>query len=236
MRALLVLVLLVFSSATLADTASTNNEAYYEQLLTIFTNVLLRLAFLISLVVLLITGVLFAMKTFDPDALNKRGLKPMSFISFIGGIMLASVFFNPLQSMSLFNDLTGMVNSETQKMCSVVEIDVSHFLWIDEGESCVTNVEKQFKRLSTYNDDTQISSANFGLIFGLIQLLALGFMISACVVLAKHIWGFGQVKTTVSQAVIAMIMSSAVYALPNAVDYIQDLRGASDGIINTARD
>jgi len=236
MRALLLFAIIMFPQIAFGqDTASSNQEAYYQQLVTILTNVILRLSFLVSIIVLLITGVLYALKTFDENAISKRDLKPMTFLKFIAGIALASLLFAPLNSMKLFNDLTGLhiEGDERMSICSVVEIDVAHFEWENNANACINKVEDRFEELAKYKNEDRLSTFNFGLMFGVIQLIALGFMLNSGVTLAKHIWGFRQVKTSVGGAFIAMTMASAVFASPNIVAYIQDLRGGNQSPVNT---
>jgi hypothetical protein len=237
MRLCLALFLIFFIPDVLAanaGTSSTNNSAYYEVLVTILTNVAINLAFLISLIVLLVTGVLFAMKTFDPNSISQRDLKPMSILKFVAGLMLASVLFTPLHSMEFINDLTGLSNSKTgMAMCSVVKINVKHFEWANDAESCISHVEDSFSKVAQYTNKDHVETANFGLLFGIIQLLSIGFMISSCVILAKHIWGFRQVKITVGQALISLVLSSIVFASPNAVKYYEDFKGEQNVVVDS---
>lgn len=228
------LIVLFLSPDILASTDDANNQAYYEGLLVNFTNLILRVALLISLIILLVTGVLYVTKVLDSNAISQRDLKPMTFMKFIGGICLASVLFSPLHTIVALNDLTGMNDSASGlKVCSVVKVDVSHFDWADDASDCMTKMEERLTELAQYKDSDKMEGFNLGLIFGLIQLVSIGFFIASCVTLAQHIWGFRQVKTTVTGALIAIVMSSFVYALPNVVDYVEDMKGSAREQINT---
>ena len=96
---LFVLPALAFSSLALASgTDDSRQVAYWELLVEKIFNIGLLLGVLVSIILLIFGGVFYAAQVLDKDALAKRDLKPMSILSFLGIICLASILFSPISS------------------------------------------------------------------------------------------------------------------------------------------
>jgi hypothetical protein len=207
---------------------STGNAEYYNSLIEIFFNLFLKIGKLLAFSGLALISWLMFRHIKNPSLFQQFRLKPITTGKYVGGLVVVSILYMPLQMMSALGDLTGLVNSsEGLKLCTVMEVNVSGYSWEDEAASCISDVEEKIKRLATYTSEESIEGANIETFVGAVQLVSLGFFLAAGWSLIKHVAGFENVKITVGQSIMAMIFSSALMASPNIVEFVEDLRPSS---------
>ncbi len=231
MKYLLPLFLALLSSSAFAGETADADLVYYDTLINIFFNVVLTFGFLFAFVGLGWISWIGLKQVLNPNLAQQEGRKPMSVVKYAGGLAVISILAFPLSSMELFNDLSGF--GSVRGMCVVVDVNVSHFEWANEANECISYAEEQLSTLAEYTNRDHIESANIGLLFGAIQLVALSMFLGSAWMLIMHVAGMREVKLTVSQALLSMFMATVFMALPNAVSYIDDFKGSQNVILDT---
>lgn len=231
MKAIIYLSLLLLSSPLFAaDAADSSNEAYYRVLVDLGFNILLTFFYLGSLIALSLLC-LYTYRTFiNPTLMQQLGDKPMTGGRIIGALAVISFMHSPLNAIALFSDFTGIGSSG---LCLTVKVDVSHMTWNNNANACITNAEDKFASLAQYTDQSHIESANIGLLFGVVQLISLGFFLSSSWMLFMHMLGSREVAMTKGAAIFSMMVATIFMSAPDWVDYIEDFRGSQSEIINT---
>lgn len=216
-------------------TATTSQAAYWAELVDIFTTLTILVGALLALVVLTLTLVFAFKEVLKKDSMSNRSEnKPMTFAKTLGGIVVATILYMPLHAMTFFGDLLGTVRSDSgSTLCLVANINVKHMTWSGNAQNCIEHVKKKAQEFAQYTEKDHLDSANLPLLFGVVQMLALIFFISAAWMLSKNILGYRDLKITSGMALTAMFASSLIMTLPNVVDYIQDVRGSNTYILDT---
>jgi hypothetical protein len=231
-RAFVLLISLTSTVAVAAVDATTT--AYYKTLVGVFFNVLLILGILLSLICLLWISIVTARTFLQPTLLQQTGGVPMTPIRLLAGFAVVTMLALPLTTMDAVNDLTGFSGgSSGANMCLVVDVTVKNTGWTNNASECIAKVESKASELAAYSNSEHIKSANLGLLFGIVQVMSMGFFLTSCWMLVRHIIGARDVKLTIFQAVVSILFSSAIMAAPSAVDYIVDLRGNQNVVIST---
>lgn len=231
---LYVLPALAFSSLALADgTDNSRQVAYWELLVEKIFNLGLLLGVLISIILLIMGGVFYATQVFDKDALAKRDLKPMSILSFLGIIALASVLYAPINSFIMINDITGLnpSNDSSMSICVASDITIRHYEWAGSADQCIDRMQQKIQDLANHLNEDHFEAANLPLLFKVIQAVAIFFFIVSGTILGKHMLGYRNLKYTKGQVVMAMFACGVLFSAPMLVDYWNDISGADNDII-----
>lgn len=233
----LFMVLLFSSSPTFAaavaeaaSPAASSNAAYYRVLIDLSFNIILTLALLAGLVATFWLGVSTLRTVVNPTLMQQLGDKPMTIGRALGGLALVSVLYGPLDAMAIFADFTGVGSSG---ICLTVNVDVAHIDWTNNAAACIKDAESKFAQLAEYTNKEHIESANIGLLFGVVQLISLGFFLSSTWMLFLHMIGARDVKLSKGAAIFAMLVSTVLISAPVLVSYIEDFRGQQNVIIET---
>jgi hypothetical protein len=233
MKSIWTSLLILFSTSPMVAwaTAAVDDSAYHKTLITLLMKAAFGLAALVSIIFFIMVSVNYFRQVMDKDSLSKRDLKPMSLVKFIAGIVLASALFTPMRTMSLFNDLTG-VEGNGYKMCLALDVQLEQYKsWAPGVTKCLDKAKEQVTKVT--KEPEGLDMAKLELLFGLLQLLALGFFIGSAIMLFQHILGYRNLKITVGAALISMVMSSVMMAAPGVANYISDLRGPTSVIDST---
>lgn len=231
-----VLLLVVFTSPAFAADTTTEQIAYWELLAGKLFNLGLLISILASLFLLLLGGVYLTMQVVDKDSLAKRDLKPMTALKFVGIMCLASVMYMPISAIVFLNDISGLAPSDSSDMdiCLVNDVSISNYTWTNSASDCLTEMEEKIKSLTSTLDDEHLDAANLPLLLKVMQTVCLGFFVSSCIVLGKHMLGYRNVKLSASSALLAMFVSAVLFASPNLIDYWNDISGGTDEEIISA--
>tara|TARA_B100000508_G_scaffold139407_1_gene137543 strand:+ start:246199 stop:246921 length:723 start_codon:yes stop_codon:yes gene_type:complete len=232
---LFVLPALAFSSLALASgTDDSRQVAYWELLVEKIFNIGLLLGVLVSIILLIFGGVFYAAQVLDKDALAKRDLKPMSILSFLGIICLASILFSPISSFIMINDITGLNPSDKASMsiCVANNITISHYEWTASADQCIERMEQKIQDLANHLNEDHFEAANLPLLFKVIQAVAVFFFVVSGTVLGKHMLGYRNLKYTKGQVVMAMFACGVLFSAPMLVDYWNDISGSDNDIIS----
>jgi hypothetical protein len=223
------------SVAVAGDAAEADNAAYQKRLLDIFFNVLLDFGQLFAFIGLLILSWTALKTVLNPTLIQQEGVKPMSIGKYLAGLAVLSMLVLPMQTMMFFNDFTGLYNPERADMgmCTVLNVTSNTYGWTNNASQCLDNVKTKVTNLAEYSNQDHIDSANLGLFFGAIQFASLGFFLTMTWNLLRHTWGARDLKITVGQSIIAMIIASAGMASPNISNFIEDFKGEQKSIVNT---
>lgn len=215
-----------------ATSSSSSNIDYYHRIVGQAINLVLSLSEVVGLIALLVLcGWAFRSKV-RPDLVSNLGHKPMTFLAFVGGLMVVSALVVPLHTMGIFLDLGGLADSNGS-MCMTVDITRYGNQWASGAASCLDFAESRFADIAAYTNRDHISSANIGLFFKIIQLLSLMFFCGSAFILFLNFTGYRDVALKPWQAVVSMTVSSFAMALPEIAKYIEDIRGGSGVILNT---
>lgn len=221
-------VLLAFAEPAFA--ASSENVVYWSKLTTIFFNFLLKASTLLSLIALFWISWMAMRTILNPNLKQQMGDKPITVARFGGGLIVVSMLALPLNYMEAFNDITGL-SGGSNTMCLSVEVSASNLKWAGSAAQCIERAESQFAKLAEYNNKEHIKSANIGLLFMVVQTVSLFFFIVSGFMLVMHAAGKREVKLTVGQALMSMLVASMVFASINLVDYIEDFKGQQNVIL-----
>lgn len=217
-----------------SGTATTSQASYWMTLVQIGTKIALSASALLSLAALSLTLIYGYEKVSSKETMRQnQERRPMTFMKVIGGLLVATVLYLPLHTMTLMGDIMGTVRSDKgTTLCMVTEVQVRHFKWVNNASSCIEHIKSKAQEFAQYTERDHLDSANLPLLFGLFQLLGLIFFISASWMLAKNFLGYRDLKVTPSMAIVAMFASSFIMTIPNVVDYVKDIRGQNNQIIS----
>lgn len=232
MKKILFIALASVSNISFASSVSgVDNAAYYQTLTGIFFNVLLLIGLLAALGGLLWLMIVTLRTVLNPSLIQQTGGQPITIGRLLGGLVVVSILWQPLDSMSIFNDLTGVGKDG---LCLAVDVTVAHIDWENKAASCIENAEKRFSDLAEYTNEDHIKSANIGLLFSVIQLVSLGFFLSSAWMAILHFIGVREVKMKLGTCIISATISTVVMASPSLVDYVEDIRGQENVVLDTS--
>lgn len=222
--------------AQAAGTASTTQASYWMRLVELLTRAIFLSMALASLV-LLVWLCARAWKTVNnATSLNPQqdpDVKPMTLPKMLGGLLVCVTLFLPHKTISLFGDLLGLSSANANmSVCFVTNVSVQHLGWTNNATACIENLKVQAQRFAQYTEQSHLESANLPLLFGVVQMMGLLFFGSSSWTLGQHFAGVRNMKISPKMAIIAMMASSAIIMLPNAVAYIEDIRGGNSMIIS----
>lgn len=236
-RFVLIALLAAVALPALANgTAGTTQASYWMVLVEVFTKLVFLIMALLSLTMLTLLCIKGWKTVRDSGGMRQNqdpDSSPLTLGKLLGGLFVVVSLYLPLQTMTFFGDFMGLARTDTNSsLCMVTEVSVSHFNWTNNASGCINHLKKKVKEFAGYTEDAHIESANLPLLFGVVQLLGLAFFASSAWMLGKHFLGARNLKVTPGMALIAMFASSAVMMAPNAIDYIQDVRGAGADIVS----
>ncbi len=214
-----------------SSTDESNQASYYVKLIEIAFDLCLQLGNLASYGLLGLIAWSYLAALLNPNKVAQQNRTIVTLPKLIGGMVVCSMLYAPLQAIAAFNDLTGLVNeSENRSLCLVVEVDTALTGWENQAERCLEQIKSNVSDLASYNSEDSIEFARLDVWGGLIQLLSLGFFLSAGAQIWMKLYGIREVKMTYFACITAMIFSSAGMGIFNITDFIQDLRANSESI------
>ena len=215
-----------------SSTDESNQAAYYVKLIEIGFDIFLQLGNIASYALLGLIAWSYLSALLNPNKVAQQNRTVVTLPKLIGGMVVCSMLYAPLQAIASLNDLTGLVNeSEGRSLCLVVDVDTDLTGWQNQAERCLEQIKSNVSDLASYNSEDSIEFARLDVWGGLIQLMSLGFFLSAGAQIWMKLYGIREVKMTYFACIIAMVFSSAGMAIFNITDYIQDLRTNSESVL-----
>jgi hypothetical protein len=239
MRFLLLSALLMLApfgafAQTTSSTDASNQASYFSSVIEIFFNVGLNLGILLSLVLLVLISWSYLMGLLNPNKVSQQNRTLVTLPKYIGGVVVVSFLYAPLNAIVAFNDLTGLVNeSQNRTLCLLVDVTATNLKsdWQGDADTCLSKIKSQVSSLASYTSEDAIEFSRLDVWGGLVQLTSLFFFIGAAVQLWMKLYGIREVKMSYMACIIALIFSSAGMAIFNVVDYIEDIREGANEIV-----
>lgn len=216
-----------------AATASTNSEYNY-RLLTLGFNIILTIGQFLSLVGLGLLSRAALRAVLNPTLAQQEGLKPMTIGKFMGGVAIVSLLYFPMHAMMMVNDVTGLYNkSAGLEMCVMVDVSRSTSGWENNAAKCLQDAETRVESMAQYGNADHIKSANLEIFYGVIQATGLIFFLFSSWTLLQHMIGHRELRLSIKQCLLSMVVASIMFASPNIPAYIEDYKSNQNGIIST---
>lgn len=235
MRTLIAFIVLVSLYAFPASASDLNRTAYWENLVQLLSSTLIGVFFIASIAILIMSGYYYFKNVANPQSFAQTtNLQPMTAGKLLVALALAGAMFAPLHTINLFADLAGFSRGTGMPVCSAIDVSGAHFNWESAASDCTAKAEENMARLIGFSESERINALPTMLLLKSIQFISLLFFFGAGIQAAKHLWGVKDAKGSVWMCFGAMLASSIMFALPNAVYYIDDFRGNENVILDPA--
>jgi amino acid transporter len=221
MNAKILLAFMIIPSTALAQE---DQPDYLRRLLGELFGFVFLASVVIGLIILIMCFAFLFQQLNDKDHPAKFDRKPVTLGAAVTILVLVSVFISPLKLVVLISDFMGL-GGERQDTCLVMNVNPVHSRWVNDANACVDKLYQAAMDYGKLTNKDNLANVNLDLLFGVIQLLALIFLISSTLVLSLHQLGYRQLPAGRMACIGSMLAASILMQLPETVAYFKDLSG-----------